>query len=374
MKLTDKELERYSRQLVLTQFGRAGQEKLKSASVLVVGAGGLGCPVLLYLTAAGVGRIGIVDYDVVQESNLQRQVLFTTANVGENKAQAAAQHLSLLNPYVKLHAYPVKLSPSNISEIIQPYDVVVDGTDNFATRYLINDACVVHGKPLVYGAILRYEGQVSVFNVEEVKGGRTANYRDLFPHPPGQLEVPNCAEAGVLGVLPGIIGSLMANETLKLLTGTGTLLANRLMLVDALHLEITTVGIPKRQSLSEIQILSDYDVICRAPKPMVMKEISVHELKAMQQAGEDFQLIDVREPHENEQANLGGELIPMAEIPHNIHRISRDKKVVIHCRSGGRSGNIIQWLEKNHGFENLYNLKGGILAWAREIDPSLEVD
>ncbi len=374
MKLTEKELERYSRHLVLRHFGREGQEKLKAASVLVVGAGGLGCPVLLYLAAAGVGHLGIVDFDTIQESNLQRQILFSVNELGENKAETAAARLRALNPYVHINAYPVRLTPANVKAIFSQYDVVVDGSDNFATRYLVNDACVVLNKPLVYGSILQFEGQVAVFNVPQHGNRRSAHYRDLFPYPPSENEVPNCAEAGVLGVLPGLIGSLMANETIKLLSGKGSSLVNKLLLVDALTLEFSAIHVPERYDRAQVQILPDYDVTCSTQKSAGMKEISVHELRAMQQAGEDFQLIDVREPHEHEQASLGGELIPMAQVPHNLHRIARNKRVIIHCRSGGRSGNIIKWLEKNHGFNNLYNLKGGILAWAREIDPSLEVD
>lgn len=374
MKLTEKEFERYSRQVALSNFGLKAQEKLKASSVLVVGAGGLGCPALLYLTAAGTGHIGIVDFDVVQESNLQRQVLFATNDIGRNKAEAAAHRLNKINPYVKIQAYPYRLTPENAADIIKLYDIIVDGSDNFSTRYLVNDACVVLGKPLVYGSILQYEGQLAVFNIEINEEERSVNYRDLFPTPPNESEIPNCAEAGVLGVLPGIIGCMMATEVIKLITGLEKPLINRLLLLDSLTMELTSVAIPKRYSRSAIHILSDYQVICNSNKIYKMKELTVHELKALRDAGEAFQLIDVREPHENEQANLSGELIPMNQIPHNIHRILRDRKVIIHCRSGSRSGNIIQWLEKNHGFDNLYNLKGGILAWAREIDPTLEID
>ncbi len=374
MKLTQKELERYSRQLALSGFGIRGQEKLKGASVLVIGAGGLGCPVLLYLAAAGVGRIGIVDFDRVQESNLQRQILFTIADIGRNKAETAAERLLKLNPGITSQAYPVRLTPDNAADIISLYDIVVDGTDNFSTRYLINDACVVLKKPLVYGSILQYEGQLAVFNVPMNASDWSANYRDIFPEPPDESEIPNCAEAGVLGVLPGIIGCLMATEAVKLITGTGTPFINRLLLLDTLTLQMNAISIPKRYSNANIQILPDYNVICNTQKSMSMKEITVQELKAMLDAGEDFQLIDVREPYESEQATLGGELIPMSQIPFSIDRIFRDKKVIIHCRSGARSGNIIQWLEKNHGFDNLYNLRGGILAWAREVDPTLEID
>lgn len=374
MKLTEKEFERYTRQLVLKDFGAKGQEKLKSASVLVVGAGGLGCPVLLYLAAAGVGHIGIVDFDIVQESNLQRQILYSTDDIGRNKAEAAAGRIHQLNPHVTIQAHPVMLTPENAAGIIDLYDVVVDGTDNFSSRYLINDACVVLKKPLVYGSILQYEGQLAVFNVPVNKNEPSANYRDLFPQPPDEKEIPNCAEAGVLGVLPGIIGCMMATEVIKLITGIGKPFINRLMLIDVLTMEVNTISMVKRISTSAIQILPDYQLICNPTKADGMKEVTVHDLKAMLDAGEDIQLIDVREPYEHEQASLGGELIPMAQIPHNIERIDRNKKVIIHCRSGGRSGNIIQWLEKNHGFSNLYNLKGGILAWAKEIDPSIEVD
>lgn len=374
MKLTEKELIRYSCHLVLPGFGLAAQEKLKDASVLVVGAGGLGCPALLYLAAAGVGKIGIADFDIIQESNLQRQVLYTTGDLGHNKAESAAVHLRQRNPHIEVIAYPIRITAQNAPEVFRPYQVIVDGSDNFATRYLINDVCVVYDKPFVYGSILQYEGHVSVFNVPDDQQGRSANYRDIFPQPPSGTEIPNCAEAGVLGVLPGIVGCIMANEVLKLLTGRGNILTNRLLIVDAWTLDFTTIRIRPQYSREKISIQSDYDVICStANQPDTMKEVTVQELKNMMDNKIDFQLIDVREPHENQEANLGGELIPMSEVPYNINRIARDKMVIIHCRSGGRSGNIIQWLERNHGFKNLYNLKGGILAWAREIDPEMDV-
>jgi adenylyltransferase/sulfurtransferase len=374
MKLTEKELERYRRHLVLNDFGVKAQEKLKEAAVLVVGAGGLGCPVLLYLAAAGVGRLGIVDSDTVQVSNLQRQILFSAEDAGQNKARVAAERIHQLNPHLTTEVHATRLSPENAAGIMSNYDVVVDGTDNFSSRYLINDACVVLQKPLVYGSILQYEGQLAVFNVQVNDRVRSTNYRDLFPQPPDEKQIPNCAEAGVLGVLPGIIGCMMATEVIKLITGIGKPFTDRLMLVDALTMEIHTINIAKRIPSSAITILPDYHLLCNSTKALSMKEITVHDLKAMMDAGEDFQLIDVREPYENEQASLGGELIPMAQIPYNVDRIDRNRKVVIHCRSGGRSSNIIQWLEKNHGFSNLYNLKGGILAWAKEIDPSIDVD
>lgn len=343
----------------------------------MIGAGGLGCPALLYLTAAGVGTIGIVDFDTVQESNLQRQVLFTTDDIGKNKARVAITRLSQLNPFTRFMLHQLKLDSTNALQIIGEYDMVLDGSDNFPTRYLVNDACVLAAKPVVYGAILQYEGQISVFNAPTGNGNRSVNYRDLFPMPPLPDEVPNCEEAGVLGVLPGIIGSMMAGEAIKLITGIGVPLAGKLAILDSLTLELTHVTIPDRNTRTSINHLIDYDLFCginqNKSKSLGMKEVTVQELKQMLDSQVDFQLIDVREPYENDMANLGGELIPMAEVPHNLDRISKTKKVVVHCRSGGRSGNIIQWLEKNHGFDNLYNLKGGILAWAKEIDPTLSV-
>lgn len=376
-KLTPEELTRYSRHLVLKDFGLKNQEKLKQASVLVIGAGGLGSPALLYLAAAGIGKIGMVDFDVVQESNLQRQVLFSTEDIGENKATAASRHLNKLNPFVTVVSIAEQLTSENAIGIIRDYDLVLDGSDNFPTRYLVNDACVLLNKPLVYGSILQYEGQLAVFNVPLKTGEISANYRDLFPVPPQPHEVPNCEQAGVLGVLPGMLGSMMANEAIKLITGIAEPMVNRLIIVDSLSLEMMTVKIPDRNSRADIKKLIDYEQFCginhEKDKSLGMKEITVLELKQLIDTKSDFQLIDVREGYEYDQANIGGEHIPMAEVPHNIDRIQTNKQVVVHCRSGGRSGNIIQWLEKNHGFENLYNLKGGILAWAREIDDSLDV-
>lgn len=376
-KLTPKDVLRYSRHLVLKDFGEKAQVKLKNASVLVIGAGGLGCPALLYLSAAGVGKIGIVDFDLVQESNLQRQILFTTNDIGKNKVMVAASRLSGLNPLITFGQYPLKLDSANALGLIEDYDIVLDGSDNFPTRYLVNDACVLAGKPLVYGSILQYEGQIATFNTVKQNGKHSPNYRDLFPQPPLPDEVPNCEEAGVLGLLSGIIGSMMAGEAIKLITGVGEPLTGKLMLFDSLTLQSTWVAIPDKGSRKTIKELIDYELFCGISqtknKSLGMKEITVQELKSMIETKVDFQLVDVREPHENDISNLGGELIPMADVPHNTDRISKTKKVVIHCRSGGRSANIIQWLEKNHGYTNLYNLKGGILAWAKEIDPSISV-
>ncbi len=379
-KLTNAELIRYSRHLVLDEFGLKNQLKLKEAKVLVVGAGGLGCPALLYLSAAGVGTIGIVDHDEVHLSNLQRQVLFTVSDIGKNKALVAAERLSLLNPEIILTSYPIALSRNNALDILKGYDVILDATDNFQTRYLLNDACVLLNKPLVYGSILKFEGHVSVFNMPTKEGTFSANYRDLFPIPPKSDSVPDCEEAGVLGVLPGMIGSIQANEVIKIITGIGQPLTDQLVILDALNLELTKISILNKNARNDIKTLIDYEDFCGIsvgknkslnPEKNVMKEITVEELQELRESGADFQLIDVREPNEYDICNLDGELIPVSQIPNNVDKISKDKQVVIHCRSGKRSGDTITWLEKNHDFKNLYNLKGGILAWAREIDPDM---
>lgn len=380
MKLSAEEVKRYSRHLVLPEFGLNNQIKVKNSKVLVVGAGGLGSPVLLYLAAAGIGKIGIADFDTVDITNLQRQVLFTEQDVGKNKAESAARRLQERNSLLTYVSISEKVTVDNALEMVKEYDVVVDATDNFSTRYLLNDACVLQDKPLVYGSILKFEGQVAVFN-QVIHGKHSANYRDLFPQPPDAATVPNCEQAGVLGILPGIVGSYQANEVIKIITGIGDTLANKLLLLDSLSLDMTMVSVKNLNARASIRMLIDYDEFCgiseQKNKPLntnqhtTMKEVSVQDLKKMMDSGADFQLIDVREPHEFDICNLGGELIPQGDIPSNVEKISKDKQVVIHCRSGARSGNMVQWLEKNHGFGNLYNLKGGILAWAREIDPTM---
>jgi molybdopterin/thiamine biosynthesis adenylyltransferase/rhodanese-related sulfurtransferase len=380
-KLTPEEIKRYSRHLVLEEFGMKAQLKLRESRVLVIGAGGLGSPVLLYLAAAGMGTIGIVDDDVVEVSNLQRQVMFSLDDVGVQKAIAARIRIHNLNPNVHVNCYPLRLDASNALDILSPYDLVIDGTDNFPTRYLLNDACVMLDKPLVYGSILKFEGHVGVFNCMLPNGTRSSNYRDLFPEPPSPEMVQNCEQAGVIGVLPGLVGTMQANEAIKILTGTGQPLANKLLIIDSLTMDQTVLNIPDRNARKDIKFLIDYEDFCGISQEKnkslagnqlnVMKEVTVQELKKMKESGADFQLIDVREPHEYDICNLDGELIPMSEIPYNVDRISKDKKVVIHCRSGKRSGDMLLWLEKNHGLENLYNLKGGVLAWAKEIDPSM---
>ena len=364
MALSKDDLIRYNRHLILRDFGMEKQLKLKESRVLVVGAGGLGSPVLLYLTAAGVGTIGIVDHDTVDLSNLQRQILFNENQVGEYKVVAAAERLKKQNSGILFKTYPIRLTALNVMDVIGEYDVVIDGTDNFPSRYLLNDACVLLNKPLVYGSILSYEGQISVFNLLR-NGACSPNYRDLFPVPPDPDAVPDCSSAGVLGVLPGIVGCLQANEAIKIITGIGEPLCNRLLIIDSLTLEQTIIKYSDHQARRSIRSLIDYDEFCGVAggksetlrrNKNFMKEITVQELKELMDSGKSFQLIDVREPHEFDICNLSGELIPQGEIPANVDRISKDKQVVVHCRSGARSGNMVQWLESNHGFTNLYNL------------------
>jgi adenylyltransferase/sulfurtransferase len=376
--LTKEELARYSRHIIIPEFGMEAQLKLKASRVLVIGCGGLGSPLLYYLAAAGVGSIGIVDFDIVDESNLQRQILFSTEDVGKSKAEVARRKLALLNPYIQLVAHPIQLSAANAMTLLGDYDVIADGTDNFATRYLVNDACVLLGKPNVYASIFQFEGQVSVFNCLHENGERGPNYRDLFAEPPPPGLVPSCAAGGVLGVLPGIIGSLQALEVIKVITGTGKPLSGRLFTFDALTFETRTFEV-KRDRANPLNgehptqhALVNYDVFCNGvPAINDIREISVHELAAWRLQGEDFQLIDVREPHEFSIVNLGAQLIPVQNILEHADKIDRSKKVVLHCKSGGRSAKAVSALQNQLGFTNLYNLKGGILAYANEIDPSM---
>jgi len=352
---------------------------LKAAKVLVIGSGGLGSPVLLYLAAAGVGTIGIVDFDVVDDSNLQRQVLFGVNEVGQLKAEAARDRLEALNPYIDIVVHNAMLTSENALNIIRQYDVVADGTDNFPTRYLVNDACVLLDKPNVYASIFQFEGQVSVFNYKNEKGELGPNYRDLYPTPPPPGLVPSCAEGGVLGVLPGIIGSLQALEVIKVVTGIGELLNGRFYIFDALNFESRTFKIkrnpanPLNGTNPTIKQLIDYEQFCglKNAEKTTVKEITAQELYDLQVQGEPFQLIDVREPHEYDIVNIGAELIPLGTIAANADRIARDKKVVVHCKVGGRSAKAIQELQDKFGFDNLYNLKGGILSYIDEVQPEL---
>ena len=363
---TKEELARYNRHIIIPEFGIEAQKKLKAAKVLVIGSGGLGSPLLLYLAAAGVGTLGIVDLDVVDDSNLQRQVLFGVQDIGTPKVEAAKIRLKQLNPHIKIKTYNTQFTSKNALEIIRDYDVVADGTDNFPTRYLVNDASVLAGIPNVYASIFQFEGQVSVFNYTDKNGTKGPNYRDLYPTPPEPGLIPNCAEGGVLGVLPGIIGSLQANEVIKVITGVGEPLSGRFFVFDALTFETRTLKITKRANSTEIKELIDYEQFCgisAIEKPV--KEISTLELENWISNGEDFQIIDVRETSEYEQINIGAHLIPLGEVIARNHEIEREKKVVIHCRSGARSAKAIRQLEEI-GFDNLYNLKGGILAIEQE--------
>ena len=379
IKFSKEELARYNRHIIIPEFGFEAQQKLKAANVLVIGCGGLGSPVLLYLAAAGVGNIGIIDFDVVDDSNLHRQVLFGVDDIGKPKVEAAKRRLQSLNPHINIELYNTQLTSQNALDIIKNYDVVADGTDNFPTRYLVNDACLLLDKPNVYASIFQFEGQVSVFNYVNAKGDRGPNYRDLYPIPPPPGLVPNCAEGGVLGVLPGIIGSLQASEVIKVITGVGETLSGRFFTFDALTFETKTFNIKRRDinplngKNPTINTLIDYEQFCgvkAVEKPI--KEITAKELYDLQVSGEFFQLIDVRESDEYEKVNIGAELIPLATVADNAAKISKDIKVVVHCKLGGRSANAIRELEEKFGFTNLYNLKGGIFAFIDDVQPELK--
>lgn len=371
IKLSSKEMARYSRHIAIPEFGKAAQLKLKKAKVLVVGAGGLGSPVLMYLAAAGVGHIGIIDFDLVDDSNLQRQVLYNVNDIGQSKAETAKKKLLALNPYIQVTVYKEALTTENALDLIRQYDVVADGTDNFPTRYLVNDACVIEGKVNVYASIFRFEGQVAVFNYLQEGGDRGPNYRDLFPQAPAPGMVPSCAEGGVLGVLPGIIGSMQANEVIKVITGVGEPLSGRLFLFDAAYFSTRVLKIKKNPE-TKITELVNYEDFCGVPqKDEQVKEISVIALKAMMDQQTDFQLIDVRESFEYDLVNLGGTLIPLAEVAAAIDQIEKDKPVIVHCRSGHRSATAIKTLQSIFPFKNLLNLEGGILAYAKEIDRNM---
>lgn len=375
--LDSEELSRYSRQIILPNVGTKGQEKLKAAKVLVIGAGGLGCPLLQYLAAAGIGTIGIVDADSVAISNLQRQVIYRTSDVGKPKAQVSAEILRQQNPTIQINSYHTHLNSENALQLIESYDIVADCTDNFATRYLVNDACVLLKKPFIYGAIFRYEGQVSTFNLSE----NSPTYRCLFPIPPSPEQAPNCAEAGVFGVLAGMIGLYQANEVLKISMGIGEILDGRLLLVDMLSSQNRIIKIKKHFDNNKITKLIDYEEFCNSKPKIVekkerktMKTMSVRELRDAFARQEDIFVVDVREPYEYQICHLEqAVLIPMNEIPDNLDIIPTTKKTVVYCHHGMRSANVIRYLENKIGHTKLYNLTGGIDAWANEIDSEMSV-
>ena len=383
MPLSQDEMKRYSRHLMMPEVGLKGQERLKAASVLIIGTGGLGSPSSLYLAAAGVGRIGLVDFDKVDYSNLQRQVLYSTSDVGKPKIQVAKERLQATNPEIKIETYETRLSSENAMELFRNYDIIIDGTDNFPTRYLTNDACVLLGKPNVYGSIFRFEGQASVFDAK-----RGPCYRCLYPEPPPPGLVPSCAEGGVLGVLPGLVGVIQATEAIKLILGESDVLIGRLLLVNALKMQFREVKLRKNEECPlcgkhrTIHHLIDYNQFCgvvpenqqQAPiqEETDSLEISVKELDRIIKSGKKVRIIDVREQHEWEICHLNqAELMPLSEFQNHISKLKKDEEIVIHCRSGGRSMQALQILRDQLGFTKVKSVAGGITAWAQEIDPNM---
>jgi adenylyltransferase/sulfurtransferase len=392
-KLSNDEISRYSRHLILPEVGMEGQQKLKAAKVLCVGTGGLGAPLALYLAAAGVGTIGLVDFDTVDASNLQRQIIHSTATVGKLKVDSAEIMLKGLNPYTNVVKHNTMLTSANALEIFKDYDIIADGTDNFQTRYLVNDACVLTGKPNAYGSIFRFEGQASVFATADAPC-----YRCLYPEPPPPGLVPSCAEGGVLGILPGLVGVIQATEVIKLILGIGESLAGRLLLIDALTMKFRTLKLHKNPDCPvcgthpTITALIDYDQFCGIQKPTSVgplevaqnkavadaplvdgiPQITVQELKRRLDAHEDVFVLDVREPHEVQIVNIGAPLIPLGQLASRVGELTPQKgrEIVVHCKSGGRSQKAALIL-KNAGFTHVGNLAGGILAWAEKIDPTL---
>lgn len=390
VELSNEEIRRYSRHLIMPEVGMAGQKKLKAASVLLIGAGGLGSPLAMYLAAAGIGRIGLVDYDVVSYSNLQRQVIHGTSSVGQPKLESAKARINDINPFVQVDTYEIPLTSDNALEIFEPYDVIIDGTDNFPTRYLTNDACVLLGKPNVYGSIFRFEGQASVFYAEE-----GPCYRCLFPAPPPPGLVPSCAEGGVLGVLPGTIGAIQATEAIKLILGSGTTLIGRLLLYDALNMEFDEVRLRKNPECPvcgenpTVTELIDYEQFCGMPAHdqslytagvngevlASVPQMSPSELRSRLDQGEQLFILDVREPHEwaiSNLSHLGAVLIPKGQVLERMGELDTAQEMVVQCRTGGRSAEIVHLLNQ-HGFKKLHNLDGGINRWAREVDPSIPI-
>jgi adenylyltransferase/sulfurtransferase len=382
--LTNDELGRYSRHLILPEVGMEGQQRLKAAKVLCVGTGGLGSPLALYLAAAGIGTLGLVDFDTVDSSNLQRQIIHSTKDIGRKKIDSAQEKLNALNPALQVVKHDTMLTSANALEIFAQYDIIADGTDNFQTRYLVNDACVLLNKPNAYGSIFRFEGQASVFATEE-----GPCYRCLYPEPPPPGLVPSCAEGGVLGILPGIVGVIQATEVIKLILGKGEPLIGRLLLVDALSMRFRELKLRKNPDCPvcgthpTVTQLIDYDQFCGiAPEPAQaaqvkngIPQISVKELKSRMDAkkagADDFFLLDVREPYEVQIAQIGGYLIPQNDVAARIGELDPAQEIVVHCRSGARSQRIAELLKQN-GFARVSNVAGGILAWSDEIDPSVQ--
>src|SRR5579884_1558225 len=374
--LTNEEIARYSRHLILPEVGLEGQKKLKAAKVLCVGTGGLGAPLAYYLAAAGIGTLGLVDFDKVDESNLQRQIIHSTKDVGRPKIDSAAEKLQALNPYLKIVKHETMLTSANALDIIKDYDIIADGTDNFPTRYLVNDACVLSGKPNAYASIFRFEGQASVFATEE-----GPCYRCLYPEPPPPGLVPSCAEGGVLGILPGLLGIIQATEVIKLILGKGEPLIGRLLLVDALGMKFRELKLRKNPDCPvcgthpTVTKLIDYNQFCgirgeEAPVTTNVPAIEPEELKRRLDAGEDIFVLDVREPHEYQICNINGYLLPLGDLPKRVNELDSSREIVAHCRSGVRSAKAVDFL-RQAGFKKVKNLTGGILAWADKVDPKM---
>ena len=371
--LSNEEILRYSRHLIMPEVGMEGQLKLKQARVLCIGAGGLGSPLALYLGAAGVGTLGIVDFDVVDFTNLQRQVIHGTSDVGRKKLDSAADTLREINPNIEIRKFETRLTSANALELFREFDIITDGTDNFPTRYLVNDACVLTGKPNVYGSIFRFEGQASVFATKE-----GPCYRCLYPEPPPPGLVPSCAEGGVLGILPGLVGVIQATETIKLILGSGEPLIGRLLLIDALSMRFRELKLRKNPDCPAcgthptVTELIDYNQFCgirgeEAAAPTSMTDISVEELKKRLDRGDDLFVLDVREPHEYQISNIGGYLIPLNDLPKRVSELDSSREIVVHCKMGGRSAKAADFLRQS-GFTKVHNLTGGINAWAERVD------
>ena len=374
--LNNDEILRYSRHLIMPEVGMEGQLKLKAAKVLCIGAGGLGSPLALYLGAACVGTLGLVDFDVVDYTNLQRQIIHRTEDVGRPKLDSAAEKLKAMNPFLNIKKFNTHLSSDNALDIFREFDIIADGTDNFPTRYLTNDACVISGKPNVYASIFRFEGQASVFGMPD-----GPCYRCLYPEPPPPGLVPSCAEGGVLGILPGLLGVIQATEVIKLILGSGDPLIGRLLLVDALAMRFRELKLRKNPDCPvcgknpTLKKLIDYQEFCgirgeEAPAEVTTSEMQVEELKLRLDRGDDLFVLDVREPHEYQICNIGGHLIPLGDLPRRVNELDTSKEIVAHCRSGVRSAKAVNFL-RQAGFKKVHNLAGGILAWADRVDPNM---